>query len=288
MIALSRRQFLVRSAGVGAATMLTSRLSLAQQDEQMLRVALICDTHTNRETKNDMPLFAPRFDAVIEDVNTQKVDLILLGGDLTESGKPDTIVDFKAQSERLVGRKLFVPGNHDIGAKLVEGQKSGLSAERVARFEKDFGPSFWVDQSSGARIVGINASILGSGLEREAQQWEFLEKALEKPVEAPFGTHLLTHYPPYLKSPDEASDPYWNIEPAPRARLLALLKRARVRGVFSGHLHYPLFNENDQMQFITAPPVSFGLPRDKQPQGWTLISIARGGAVTYQNRFIAI
>lgn len=268
--------------------MLASSFSWADPKAKTLRVALVCDTHTNRETKDDMPLYAPRFDAVIEDVNAQKVDLILLGGDLTESGKPETIVDFKAQSARLVAPQLIVPGNHDIGAKRVQGQKSGLSAERVARFEKDFDSSFWVDQSSGARIIGINASILGSGLEREAQQWEFLEETLAKPVEAPFGTHLLTHYPVFLKTTDEPSDPYWNIEPAPRARLLALLQKAQVRGVFSGHIHRPLFNQNGPMQFITAPPVSFGLPRGVQPQGWTLLTIAPGGEVTYQNRSIAI
>lgn len=283
-MSLSRRHFV----GACAATLIASRVSAEALTQKPLRVALVCDTHTNRLTEGDHPLYRARFEAVIADVNAQKVDFVLLGGDLTEGGKPELIADFKAQAARFQAPQLCVAGNHDVGAKKVEGQKSALSNERVTRFEAAFGPSFWVQEIGGARIIGVNASVFGSGLERELAQWEFLETALGKPSAAPFGTHLLTHYPPFLKLPDEPSDPYWNIEPDPRARLLELMRTARVRGVFSGHLHRPLFNQTSDFTLITAPPVSFGLPRGKQPQGWTLLSIAPGGAITSQVRSIAL
>ncbi len=94
-MSLSRRHFL----GTCAATMLVARYGFADSmTSKTLRVALISDTHTNREIEGDASLYRVRFDAVIEDVNAQKVDLILLGGDLTEGGKPETIADFKGHS----------------------------------------------------------------------------------------------------------------------------------------------------------------------------------------------
>ncbi len=278
----TRRHFL----GALSATLLAARLSRAEAlAPRALRVALVCDTHTNLETEGEPALYRARFDAVIDQVNAAKVDAVLLGGDLTEGGSPATIAAFEAQAARLEAPQLRVAGNHDVGAKKAEGTKSNLSDERVTRFEAAMGPSLWAREIGGARFIGVNASLFGSGLQHEIAQWEFLEAALKKPNAALYGTHLLTHYPPFLTSPDEPSD-YWNIEPAPRARLLALLKQAQVRGVFSGHLHRPLFNQTDDLTLVTAPPVSFGLPRGKQSEGWTLVSIAPGGAIAFETRSI--
>ncbi len=281
---LSRRHFL----GTLSATLLAARLSHADAlVPRPLRVALVCDTHTNLDTEGEPALYRAHFDAVIAEVNAAQVDLVLLGGDLTEGGTPATVAAFIGQAAQLKAPQLRVAGNHDVGAKKAEGIKSNLSDERVARFEALMGPSLWAREIGGARFVGVNASLFGSGLEHETAQWEFLEKELAKPYAAPLGTHLLTHYPPFLTSPDEPSD-YWNIEPAPRARLLALLKGAQVRGVFSGHLHRPLFNQTDEFTLVTAPPVSFGLPRGQQPEGWTLISIVSGEDVRFETRSLAL
>ena len=280
---LSRRHFL----GTLGATLVTSHLSRADAaPSPALRIALVCDTHTNLETEGEPALYRAHFDAVIEAVNAAKVDAVLLGGDLTEGGTPATIAAFEAQAAGLKAPQLRVAGNHDVGAKKAEGINSNLSDARVTRFEAELGPSFWAREIGGARFVGVNASLFGSGLKRESAQWDFLKNALAKPNAMPQGTHLLTHYPPFLTAPDEPSD-YWNIEPAPRARLLKLLQQAKVSGVFSGHLHRPLFNRSGESSLITAPPVSFGLPRGKQSEGWTLISIAPGGAVSFETRSIA-
>lgn len=84
---------------------------------------------------------------------------------------------------------------------------------------------------------------------------------------------LLIHYPLYLETPDETGGDYWNVEPAPRARLLSLLHRGGIRAVLSGHIHYPLVLAENGIMHISAPPVSFGLPRESQPEGWTLLTI---------------
>ena len=176
----TRRHFL----GAMGATLLAARLSHAAADAdvgatptpQLLRVALVCDTHINLATEGEPALYRPHFDAVIAEVNSAKVDAVLLGGDLTEGGTPETIAAFLAQSAKLEAPQLRVAGNHDVGAKITEGAKSNLSDERVTRFEALMGPSLWSREIGGARFIGVNASLFGSGLQHEIAQWEFLGK----------------------------------------------------------------------------------------------------------------
>ncbi len=90
-------------------------------------------------------------------------------------------------------------------------------------------------------------------------------------------TVLLMHYPLFLKDFDEGGGDYFNIEPAPRMRLYNLLKQGEVKTVLTGHLHRPLINQREGILFLTTPPISFGLPRGKQPEGWTLVTVFKNG-----------
>jgi 3',5'-cyclic AMP phosphodiesterase CpdA len=115
---------------------------------------------------------------------------------------------------------------------------------------------------------------MGGGLEEEKGQWEFLEKSL--PAKGGEAVVVLTHYPPFVSKIDEA-DAYWNMNKAPRERLMGLLAAAGVKTVFSGHLHRPIEYTAGGVHVIGAPAVSFGLPRGKQPEGWVLVRVGEGG-----------
>lgn len=128
-----------------------------------VRIALVADTHLGK----DRPVFHERFDKVIEAVNAAKVDMVLIAGDLTHSAMPEEIEDFKAQIARISAPVRYVYGNHDVGAKHFAGNEDSVTAERVARFEESLGPSYWKDTVSAIRVVGVNGSLFGSGL-----QWE--------------------------------------------------------------------------------------------------------------------
>ena len=238
-----------------------------------VRIALLTDTHTTHGTAEDQPLYKGHLDEVIAAVNAAHVDFALVAGDLTQGGKPDEMSDFQAQIKGLLAPVLVIPGNHDVGGKHIPGKEGGTTAERIARYEQSFGPSFWTKTLDGVRVIGLDASLLGSGLPQEETQWQFLETALQSPQSPP--TLLVMHYPLYLVQPDELGGIYWNVEPAPRARLLALIKKnGHVLAVLTGHLHRPLVNKTPEgVLLYTSPPVSFGLPRGKQPEGWTLITV---------------
>src|SRR4051812_29305665 len=144
-----------------------------------VRIALVSDTHVNRNgTNDDQHLYRYRFDKAISMVNTSKVDLVLFTGDLTQDGKPEQIDDFLAQIKKLSVPVFYVPGNHDVGNKIIPGKGGTVTEARVAQFEKILGPSFFAKTAAGVRVIGINSPILGSGFGREKEMWSFLEKEL--------------------------------------------------------------------------------------------------------------
>lgn len=260
----------------------------ADQPAAVFRIALVSDTHTTRGTNEDQPLYRGRLDRVIAEVNAAKVDLVLIAGDVTQGAKPEEMSDFLAQIKEFTAPVRYVLGNHDAGGKRIEGKPGGITAERLARVEAGLGPAFWKYEAPGVRVLGVTASLFGSGLPREQDQWAFLERELAPtaPGSQQPATLLLLHYPLFLQTPDEPGGDYWNIEPEPRARLLALLKRGGVRAVLSGHLHYGAEASWSGIFFVTTPPVSFGLPRDRQPEGWTIVTLSADGSMSARTHFL--
>ena len=242
------------------------------------RVALVSDSHLNRATQGEQASYGAHFDKAIAQVNAAGVDFVLIAGDLTQSGKATEFADFKAKIKALQAPVFFVPGNHDVGNKFNSGKSGHVTSARVKAYEKNLGPAWFSTNYAGVRVIGINSSILGSGLEGEEEMWKFLEAELGAPARKP--TILFMHYPLFLKDLDEPGGQYWNIEPVPRERLYNLLKQGGVKIVLTGHLHRPLVNRRDGILFVTTPPTSFGIPSGKQPEGWTLITVFRNGEAT--------
>ena len=209
----------------------------------------------------------------------------MVAGDLTENGTEAEFAEFGRQSAAFSAPVLVLPGNHDVGGKCLPNAPGPVTPERVRQYEGRFGPSFWRRDIGGIRLLGLNSLLMGSGFERENDQWAFLEQELSAPTMLP--TIVALHQPLFLLRTGESGGDYWNVEPAPRARLLLLLQSGGVRAVLSGHIHRPLRHEINGILFLTTPPVSFGLPPGKQPQGWTLVTVpVEGGPVTAEVRYL--
>lgn len=243
-----------------------------------LRIALVSDTHVTRGAKESQPFHRVRFDKAIADVNAAKPDLVLIAGDLTENGTPQEYADFKRQIRQFHAPVWYVPGNHDIGSKRVPGKDEGVTPARVRAYEQALGPSYWVREFGGLRIIGANGPLFGSGLPAERKMWETLERALP-PTTNPPPTLFMLHYPPFQKTNNEAGGVYWNLEPYPRARLLALLKQGGVKTVLSGHLHKALTNQFEGITLLTTTTVAHGTPQAKPAHGWMLLEVAANGTV---------
>jgi len=247
-----------------------------------VRVALVTDTHIADGDSEEQSRFRGHLLRVITEVNAAGVDAVLVAGDLTQGGAPAEIARFRRMARGFRAPVIWVAGNHDAGNKRA-GDDPGPTAERIAAYEAAAGPSFAARTVRGMRVVAANASLMGSELPREAEQWAFLERELGKRARRP--VLLLLHNPPFVKRADEPGD-YWNLEPAPRARLLALAHTGGVRAILSGHLHYPVVAEREGVAFITAMPVSFGLPAGKQPEGWMALEVSPDGAVRVEPRLL--
>lgn len=249
-----------------------------------VRIALVSDPHVTLDPAHAD--YVQNFERVIGEVNSEKVDAVLLAGDLTESGDPPSLAKFAEMAKRFEAPTRWVPGNHDIGAKPLPDKKSGLSAARVERFEQKLGKSFWAaDVLPGVRVVGVASSLFTSGLPAEAEQWTMLDRELA--AAPPAGTRklLLTHYPPFVSDAGEA-DEYFNVSRAARGRLIDLIEKGGVTAVLSGHLHRPLSTRIGRVPVVGTTSVSFGLPRGKQQVGWTLVTLADDGSVRGEPRYI--
>jgi 3',5'-cyclic AMP phosphodiesterase CpdA len=246
------------------------------------RIAFLSDTHVNLKTSGPETAYNRQLDQAITAVNAAKVDLVLIAGDLTDGGTRAQMELFKRMVKRLKAPLLYVAGNHDVGVVGNGTIKTSITAERVKLFDKVLGPSWFVREQAGLRIIGLNSCLCGSGLKAEEAQWEFLEKELATPHAQP--TLLLEHYPLFIQSPDEPRISTWNVQPEQRKRLLALIERGGVRAVLTGHLHYPITNRLDGILFLGNATTAFGLPRGLQPEGWMLLSVPREGEVQFEFR----
>ena len=246
------------------------------------RIAFVSDTHVNLRTNEPGIDYNRRLDQAIAEINSAKVDLVLIAGDLTDGGSREQMSLFKQKVKQLNAPLLFVAGNHDVGMVGDDTVKKSITPERVKLFSRELGPNWFAREVAGVRVVGINSCLFGSGFKEEEDQWSFLEKELAKPRAKP--TFLLEHYPLFIKTPDEPRDSTWNVQPEQRKRLLALVEQGGVRTVLTGHLHYPITNRLDGILFLGNTTTAFGLPRGKQPEGWMLLSVPREGEVRFEFR----
>lgn len=240
-----------------------------------IALALVADPHVTLSTDGEKASYGPHFEEAIRQINAAGVALVLIAGDLANEGRKEEWTEFNRLIKKFSAPVLFIPGNHDVGPKPNSGKESAVTSKRYGRYTAALGEGFWVKDLAGVRIIGITGSLLGTGLPEEASQWEMLEKSLASP--SPLPTILLTHYPLFLKSPNELGGGYWNVEVEPRQRLFSLIKSGGVCAVLTGHLHRSFLLKHDGVLYAGAPAVSFGLPRGKEPAGWGLVTVEKQG-----------
>ncbi len=247
-----------------------------------LRLAVVADTHLSGGP--DREANRQRFEQVVREVNAADVDAVLLAGDLTTHGLKAGATAFKEVLGQLEVPAYLVPGNHDVGNKPMPGKPTSLSDQRIAAYEAQFGRSFYaVDLMPGVRLVAINSLLTVPGLKDHEAQWAMLEDELGERRDRQ--VILLMHYPSYVEDVNEPGQ-YFNLDPEPRRRLLSLIERGGVTLVVSGHLHRPRVIDHQGTTMVTAPAVSFGLPRPTQREGWTLLELTPRGEVSVEHRWL--
>jgi 3',5'-cyclic AMP phosphodiesterase CpdA len=196
--------------------------------------------------------------------NAAKGDAVIVNGDLAINGpESDAEIAFAATAlAKLRAPVMALPGNHDVGDE-PPGQDPDqiIDTARLARWDKSFASDRWALDAGGWRLVGVNAQLFGSGLEREHTQGQWLDEQLSA---AGRPTALFLHKPLFLESPtDDGVTPSCMV-PSARVRLLDRLNRSDVRLIVSGHLHEHRDRTIGGQRHLWVPAVAFA---GAQPRG---------------------
>ncbi len=221
-----------------------------------IRIAQLSDAHLS----DTRPFFAANFARVADAVRASACDLVLATGDLSLSGSEHgTELAHAVAEHAAIGPGLAcVPGNHDVGNEPAL-QRGVATAERVARWRRVAGPSAWVRDLPGWRLVGWDCQ----GAELDEGIWETVARGLRDAGAR--SVALVQHKPMLVASLQETGAGYWALAPGTRDRLLGLLDGVRLRLVLSGHVHQWRDRALDGVRHVWAPSTAFILGDAYQP-----------------------
>ncbi len=207
--------------------------------------------HLSRER----PFFVHNWRAAAERVNALRPDLVIATGDLTLNGTED--FSYVRRALRCIDAPLrLLPGNRDVGNNLPNRRDDySVSEGRCKTYRRYFGEDYWAIDQGAWRLIGLNALVLGSGLEAERRQMQWLESALADAGKQAIAIFL--HKPLYLRTPAEKKLTQASLMPKPRARLLRLVQRHKVRLVASGHLHEYKLRRHETARLVWAPATAY-------------------------------
>ncbi|MBC2639802.1 MULTISPECIES: metallophosphoesterase [unclassified Rhodococcus (in: high G+C Gram-positive bacteria)] len=218
-----------------------------------MKIVQISDTHLSARGGRTQE----NFDRIVEYVNDHvRPDLIVHSGDIVIIHPDDA--DDRAHARELMRRfdapVLVVPGNHDVGEPGAAPWKGiGVSEERVAEFEAVWGPDHWRRDVDGWTVLGLNSELFGSGLDREAAQWRWIERSVADVSGRPVIVFL---HKPIWSALDEPVGHAVDIGES-RTRLLALLDQVSLAAVGSGHLHCYRQTLRGEAVEVWAPATGF-------------------------------
>jgi 3',5'-cyclic AMP phosphodiesterase CpdA len=229
---------------------------------QRHHVIQVTDLHLSAERAYNYPGWA----ACLAHVNRERPDLVVATGDFVLCD-PDHAPDHafvRSELGRIEVPWAALPGNHDVGdsgPRPYMGQ--WITPERRQRYLGHFGTDRWIHELGRWRLVGINAQLLGSGLEAEVEQQDWLRAALAEGGGRPVA--LFLHKPLFIHGPGEEDDPSWSVTRRGRAAILELLSAADVRLVACGHAHHYRTLMAGGIAMVWAPSTSQVMSNEVPP-----------------------
>jgi Calcineurin-like phosphoesterase len=254
------------------------------------RVILVSDTHLSPAA----PEARANWEAVLAYVAMSVPDVVIHLGDLTLDGArdPGQLAYGRAQLDRLPVPWHAVPGNHDIGDNPYPGAPpdSVVDSGRLERWLDVVGPDQWSLMTAGWMLLGINAQLLGSGLEAEARQWKWLEDMLSERRDNQ-RIALIAHKPVAAGDAEMAAAPAYRFWPEPaRHHLGGLLSGSRPALVASGHVHQFRLLRLEGTDHLWVPTTWAVLPDHAQPmlgaKRCGIVSLAFGSDAPPQPKLI--
>lgn len=228
------------------------------------RIAQISDTHLSAAK----PFFVANFVALGQWLHASRPDLVVNSGDISLDGaaREADLAAAKALHDEIGVPVRYIPGNHDVGDNRVVPDlhhQPAIDRDRCAVYRRHFGGDWWALDVPGWRVIGVNAQLIGSGLDDAAAQEAFVASSVAD--RAGRRIALFVHKPLCDARPDEDEVGGRFLNPAPRRILLSLLAPAPPALVASGHVRQYRSAALEGSRAVWAPSSAFVLPDAFQP-----------------------
>ncbi len=198
--------------------------------------------------------FAMNWAAFRADMATNPPDLLIHGGDLSFNG-PVLEADLAYAAAEVAGLGLdwrAIPGNHDIGeAPAFSRLDQPVTPARIAAWRRLVGPQWWSHDVGEWRLIGLDTSLMASGLPEEAEQAAFLRDALGTRGKRP--VMVFIHMPPFDRDPADPKKTTSVIPFPARGDFLDTCADGGVKIIACGHLHIYRRVRHRGMEIIWAP-----------------------------------
>lgn len=244
------------------------------------RITQISDTHLARRLQK----LTDNFHHVGEHINATRPDLVINSGDLAfdAPSSRDDLVFAKSLHDALPVPCRHLPGNHDIGDNPVSvgpaPQQLATETERQ-NFTAVIGEDRWRFDEAGWCFIGLNSLIMNTGIESEAEQFDWLASELARVNGRPVA--LFLHKPLFLHAPADpelAASAVRYVPYVQRKRLIEMFGTVDWRLVASGHVHQRRDFTFGHTRHVWAPSTGFIIPDRIQD----VIGIKETGLVEYR------
>ena len=288
---------------------MNSSLSRRPTGDHLLTFVVVADTHTNQaEDESTSPyashrLANARCRHVIAEIDSLDPAFVVHLGDIVHPVPElptyaEAADAFKQTAKRLRAPLHVVPGNHDIGDKVISWSPAGsIDEDKIAIYEKHFGAHYYSVDHGDLHLVVINAPLINSGLACESEQRAWLEADLESNRNR--RTFMFIHHPPFISEPDEPHF-YDNIDEPGRSWLLGLMTDHGTEALFCGHIHNFWYNRlgpsdiyllpstafvrHDYSEFFRTTPVNEAGRNDGAKLGYVVVRVYEQGHVAQNVR----
>lgn len=203
-----------------------------------VRILQISDTHLSPRTTR----FHENNELMIDVLRKAGHDHIVHTGDISLDGiRFEEDHGFAKAFLDRAGRVIhYLPGNHDVGdnprlSKPENVMGSAISPTRLERYLRHHEKDRWVIDCGAWRLIGINSMRIGSGLDGERQQYDWIADQLGSLGRRHLA--LFTHQPLFVDTPEDKELTYWTVDPIGRENLSALIGHPQLKLIASGHLH---------------------------------------------------
>jgi 3',5'-cyclic AMP phosphodiesterase CpdA len=244
------------------------------------RLTQISDTHLARRLQK----LTDNFHRVSEHIDATRPDIVVNTGDLAFDAptSPDDLNFAKELHDALPVPCRHLPGNHDVGdnpTAVGAPPKPPATEQERQKYLSVIGEDRWRFDAAGWCFIGLNSLIMNTGIESEAEQFDWLALELARVNGRPAA--LFLHKPLFLNAPDdpETAETAIRYVPQPRRKdLVELFSAVDLRLVASGHVHQRRDFTYRHTRHLWAPSTGFILPDRIQP----VIGTKEVGLVEYR------